>query len=201
MSYAVFTMFKTAPDYRDEAISIINQLKEITLANGATGARIGMLGSGNNVGKLVVLQFFENMGDIESAYDALLESPLLKKAQESGKFSILYREVQKVVYDFGTHLSAQAKYVVLTIGTADDPALDTISKFADVLTSNGAVSGRYGTFVLGDRADGKTHLFGSSYPSLGAVQSAYDAAADSGIAAELYKLVSVEKRQLIRLFN
>ena len=201
MSYAVFTMFKTAPDYRDEAISIINQLKEITLANGATGARIGMLGSGNNVGKLVVLQFFENMGDIESAYDALLESPLLKQAQESGKFSILYREVQKVIYDFGTHLSAQAKYVVLTIGTADDPALDTISKFADVLTSNGAVSGRYGTFVLGDRADGKTHLFGSSYPSLGAVQSAYDAAADSGIAAELYKLVSVEKRQVIRLFN
>ena len=85
MSYVVFTMFKTAPDYREEAISIINQLKEITLANGATGARIGMLGSGNNVGKLVVLQFFEKMGDIESAYDALLESPLLKKAQESGK--------------------------------------------------------------------------------------------------------------------
>ena len=41
MSYAVFTMFKTAPDFRDEAISIINQLKEITLANGAAGARIG----------------------------------------------------------------------------------------------------------------------------------------------------------------
>jgi len=201
MSYAVFTMFKTAPDYRDEAISIINQLKEITLANGATGARIGMLGSGNNVGKLVVLQFFENMGDIESAYDALLESPLLKKAQESGKFSILYREVQKVIYDFGTHLSAQAKYVVLTIGTADDPALDTISKFADVLTSNGAISGRYGPITIGDKADGRTFLFGASYPSLSAMESAYDAVAANDIAAELYKLVSVKKRQIIRLIK
>ena len=194
-------MFKTAPDYRDKAISIINQLKEITLANGATGARIGMLGSGNNAGKLVVLQFFENMGDIESAYDALLESPLLKKAQESGKFSILYREVQKVIYHFGTHLSAQAKYIVLTIGTADDPALDTISKFADVLTSNGAISGRYGPITIGDKADGRTSSFGASYPSLSAMESAYDAVAADGIAAELYKLVSVKKRQVVRLIN
>ena len=160
-----------------------------------------MLGSGNNVGKLVVLQFFEKMGDIESAYDALLESPLLKKAQESGKFSILYREVQKVIYDFGTHLSAQAKYIVLTIGTADDPALDTISKFADVLTSNGAISGRYGPITIGDKADGRTFLFGASYPSLSAMESAYDAVAADGIAAELYKLVSVKKRQVVRLIN
>ena len=29
MSYAVITIFKTAPDYRDQAMSIINKLKEI----------------------------------------------------------------------------------------------------------------------------------------------------------------------------
>ena len=50
MPYTVLTMFKTAADYRDDAISVLKQMKEISLANGSQGVRIGMMQSGSNVG-------------------------------------------------------------------------------------------------------------------------------------------------------
>ena len=50
-------------------------------------------------------------------------------------------------------------------------------------------------------ADGKTHVFGATYPSLSAVQSAYDAAVKAGAADELYKVVSVQRRQVLRLLD
>ena len=54
---------------------------------------------------------------------------------------------------------------------------------------------------MGDQANGKTYLLGAAYPSLSAIQSAYDAVAEDGLAADLYKLVSVEKRQIVRLIK
>ena len=201
MTYTVISRATVAPDYRDTAISILNEMKEVSLANGAKGASLGMLMSGSNVGKFVAIQSFDDMAGIESAYDALLEAPSSKQLNESGKFSIYGRGIIKNLTKFGERGSEKAKYMVLTVGTADTPELNTINKFANVLTSNGAISGRYGPFVVGDRADGKSYVFGASYPSLSAVQSAYDAAADDGIAADLYKLVAVEKRQIIRVFD
>tara|TARA_Y100001934_G_scaffold213783_1_gene253168 strand:- start:5814 stop:6425 length:612 start_codon:yes stop_codon:yes gene_type:complete len=201
MTYTVISRATVAPDYRDTAISALNEMKEVSLANGAKGVSIGMLMSGANVGKFIAIQSFDDMAGIESAYDALLEAPSSKKLNESGKFTVYGRGILKNLTKFGERGTETVKYIVLTIGTADAPELDTINKFAGVLTSNGAISGRYGPFVIGDRADGKTYAFGASYPSLSAVQSAYDAAADDGIASDLYKLVSVEKRQIIRVFN
>ena len=201
MSYGAITRATVAHDYHDQAMDALKQFKEISLANGSRGVRQGRIMTGSNIGRMAMIQQFDDMAQIDTTLEALNGSAIAKQTRESGKFKLYGRGIVKNLLNFGSHGAAESKYIVLTIGTADDPAVDTISKFADVLTSNGAVSGRYGTFVLGDRADGKTHLFGSSYPSLGAVQSAYDAAADSGIAAELYKLVSVEKRQVIRLFD
>ena len=50
MPYTVLTMFKTDADYRDDAILALKQMKEISLANGSQGVRIGMMQSGSNVG-------------------------------------------------------------------------------------------------------------------------------------------------------
>ena len=76
---------------------------------------------------------------------------------------------------------------------ANEPVVDAATNFADVLNANGCISGRYGQFVVRDNADGKKFLFGASYPSLNAMESAYDVVAADGIAAELYKLVFVKR--------
>ena len=55
MPYTVLTMFKIAADYRDDAISALKQMKEISLANGSQGVRIGMMQSGSNVGNFVAI--------------------------------------------------------------------------------------------------------------------------------------------------
>ena len=93
------------------------------------------------------------------------------------------------------------KYLSLTIGTADGPQIDAISQFADVLTANGAITAAYGTSFIGDYPDGKTHIFGATYASLNAMQIAYDAVLKDGAAAELYKVVTVQRRQLLRLID
>ena len=201
MPYTVLTMFKTAADYRDDAISALKQMKEISLANGSQGVRIGMMQSGSNVGNFVAIQFYENMGKMEAVYDALHEAPIVKEAQGSGRFSVVRRGVMKVLTSFGVASADDAKYVTLTFGTADDPTIEPITKFANVLTKNGALGGRYGPITIGDYANGKTYLFGATYPSTSAIESAYDAVAADGTAEELYKQVSVQRRQVIRLIG
>ena len=200
MNYGVITRAKVAGDYRDQAIEAMKQWREISLVNGSQGVRLGVIQSGANVGALIAFQFFENMADIESAYDALIEAPITKQTIESGKFDIFGRAIVKNLMKFGT-TSEDAKYIVLTVGTANDPVVDAVTNFAGVLNANGCISGRYGQFVVGDNANGKKFLFGASYPSLSAMQSAYDAVAADGLAADLYKLVSVEKRQIVRLIK
>ena len=200
MNYGVVTRAKVAGNYRDRAIEAMRQWKDISLANGSQGVRLGQIQSGSNVGSLIAFQFFENMGDIESAYDAMFEAPITKQTIESDKFDIFGRAIVKNLMKFGT-TSEDAKYIVLTVGTANEPVIDAVTKLADVLNANGCISGRYGQFVVGDNANGKKFLFGASYPSLSAMQSAYDAVAVDGLAADLYKLVSVEKRQIVRLIK
>ena len=65
---------------------------------------------------------------------------------------------------FGVASAADAKYVTVTFGTADDPAIEPITKFANVLTKNGALGGRYGPITIGDYANGKTYPFRCNLP-------------------------------------
>ena len=202
MTYAAITLAKVAPDYRDTAIQNIMKIKQVSLSNGASRVRVAAMQSGSNVGQLMMVQVFSSMADAESVYDAFAEDPTYAETVKSGKFEITRRGLLKTHMEVGDRSSSEKlKYLALTIGTANGPQLDAITKFASVLTANGAVTATYGTAFIGDYADGKTHVFGATYPSLSAIQSAYDAAVEDGAAAELYKVVSVQRRQVLRLLD
>ena len=68
MTYTVISRATVAPDYRDTAISILNEMKEVSLANGAKGASLGMLMSGSNVGKFVAIQSFDEIWPVLKAH-------------------------------------------------------------------------------------------------------------------------------------
>jgi hypothetical protein len=202
MTHLVITRAKVAPDYRDTAISKLKQVKKVSESNGAKLVRIAAQTSGSHVGSLIMLQFFENMADVERVYDAFNEMPIYAETMQSGKFDLTHRALLKIHLELGeTSSSDNLKYLVLTNGTAETPELDAITKFANVLLSNGAVTARYGSFVVGDQADGKTHLFGATYPSLSAMQTAYEAVTQNDAASALYKAVSVQRRQVLRLLD
>ncbi len=201
MSFVVITQAKITPDYRETAISALKQFKEIWSANGAYRVLQGFLMTGTNVQCSMAFNYFENMGDIEKAFEAMSEAPIVKQTMESGKFQIIRRGILKDLFSFGTGGSGEAKYIVVTNGIAETPELVAVEKLANVLNANGAISGRYGQFVMGDQANGKTYLFGAAYPSLSAIQSAYDAVGEDIAAAEIYNSVSVQRRQIIRLIN
>jgi len=202
MTRLVITRAKVAPDYRDTAIATLKQIKQVSLSNGSKRVRIATQTSGSHVGSLLMLQFFDSMADVESVYDAFNETPIYAETMQSGKFDITDRALLKIHTEFGDRSGSQKlKYLTLTNGTAETPELDAINKFANVLTANGAVAGAYGTFVAGDQADGKTHIFGATYPSLSAMQTAYEAVMENDAASALYKVVSVRRRQVLRLLD
>jgi len=199
MSYTMITRARVASDYRDTAIGAMEQFKEVQLANGATGVRQGMLMTGSNVNSFVAIQFFGDMSGVESAYEALRKAPITKQTMGSGKFEIYGRGILKDLVHFGTHGSAEAKYIVLTNGKSENAIEDEVTELGNIFIQNGGLGGRLGKFVMGDQADGKTYLFGMGYPSLSTVQSAYDAIPED-VSTKTYKLVSVQRRQIIRLF-
>jgi hypothetical protein len=199
MSYTMITRARVASDYRDTAIGAMEQFKEVQLANGATGVRQGMLMTGSNINSFVAIQFFDDMSGVESAYEALRKAPITKQTMESGKFEIYGRGILKDLVHFGTHGSAEAKYIVLTNGKSENVIEDEVTELGNIFIQNGGLGGRLGKFVMGDQADGKTYLFGMGYPSLSTVQSAYDAIPED-VSTKTYKLVSVQRRQILRLF-
>ncbi len=202
MTFAAITMAKVDPDYKSTAIQNLMKIKHVSLSGGAKRVRLALMQSGSSVGQLVMLQFFDNMAKAESVYDAFHSDPTYSETMDSGKFEITRRGLMKIHLEGGNFSSAEKlKYLSLTIGTADGPQIDKISQFADVLTANGAITAAYGTSFIGDYADGKTHIFGATYASLNAMQNAYDAVVKDGAAAELYKVVSVQRRQLLRLID
>ena len=199
MSYTMITRARVASDYRDTAIGAMEQFKEVQLENGATGVRQGMLMTGSNINSFVAIQFFDDMSGVESANEALRKAPITKQTMESGKFEIYGRGILKDLVHFGTHGSTEAKYIVLTNGKSENAIEDEVTELGNIFIQNGGLGGRLGKFVMGDQADGKTYLFGMGYPSLSTVQSAYDAIPED-VSTKTYKLVSVQRRQIIRLF-
>ena len=199
MSYTTITGSKVTRDYREAAIEAMHQFKEVALANGAARVRSGMFMTGSNVNTFVQINFFDTMADVESTYAAFSNAPITKQVQASGKFEIFRRGILRESVHFGTPGSTGAKFFVFTIAKSEHPIEDEVKEFGNVLAENGATGGRLGKFIMGDYADGKTYLLRMGYPSLSAVQSAYDAI-PADIADKIYKLASVQRRQLIRLF-
>ena len=202
MAYLTITEAKIAPDYKETAIENIKQVKQVSLSNGAKWTRLALMTSGSNAGKLMFFQSFADLSDAERVYDAFADDPIYAETMQSGKFEITRRDMLKIHIEVGEIPPPEnVKYLVLTNGTAETPHLDAVTKFANVLTANGAITARYGTFFVGDQANGKTHLFGATYPSLNAMQGAYDAVLEDGAATQLYKVVSVRRRQVLRLLD
>ena len=198
MSYAIYSRMKVARDYRETAIGALKQLKEIQLANGATGVRQGILMTGSGVNLFMKIQFYENMAALENGWEASRKSPIINQTLASGKFEFTGRSILRDLVLIGTP-SLDQKYVVLTNGKAESPVEDEVKELGNIFLENGGISGRLLKFVMGDQADGQTYSFGMGYPSLSSVQSAYDAI-PAEFAAKFYKLVSVQRRQIIRLF-
>ena len=202
MTFAAITLAKVEPDYKSTAIQNLMKIKDISLSSGAKRVRIASMQSGSSVGQLVMFQFFDSMANAENVYDAFNSDPTYSETMESGKFEITRRGLMKVHLEGGNFSSSEKlKYLSLTIGTADGPQIDAITEFSNVLTANGAITAAYGTSFIGDYADGKTHIFGATYASLNAMQNAYDAVLKDGAADKLYKVVTVQRRQLLRLID
>ena len=202
MTYLVITQARVKAGHKDAAIDNIKLIKNIALQNGVNSVRLAVVQSGSSIGKFMLFQFFETMSDTESVYDAFTEYPIYAETLRSEKLVITERSMLKIHIDIGKlPTSDSVNYLVLTNINAEKTSFDIAIRLAHILTNNGAYDAKYGTFLFSDKANRKMQLFSSTYPSLEAIQSAYNAVEDNEISNQIDQVLAVQGRQLLRVLN
>ena len=93
--------------------------------------------------------------------------------------------------------SGEPKYTVLTRASSSDLMLDNMSRLAKVFEDAGACTLAYGTIITGSNAGNR--LLGITYPSMSAIESAYDTLASDSDYQALLQGVDINMRQIVRL--
>ena len=199
INYFVLTVVDCAADYRPTFLPMVGRLaEELKEKAGAALVRYGFVATGDNPGAVVLFQAYEKLDGFEKAMEVYAASDDYAKAMASGKIVIRLRNLMKVhPIPFESQATGDMKYLVLTRIASADPLIDTISSMAGVFADAGAITFRYGTLITGSNVGNR--LLGVTYPSLAAVEKAYDALGADPRYQALLEKVDVNMRNIVRL--
>lgn len=198
-NYFVITVAKCDPTYVATAMeqigSVIDDLKSKA---GAIVVRAGIITTGEQAGSLALFQAYEGMDGFEKALDVYAASSDYAAMMASGKVSVVMRNLLKIhAVPFDQNTTKTPKFIVLTLVTAADTMIDTVTQLAPIFADGGALTLRYGTLVTGSNAGNR--LLGVTYPSMAAIEKTYDAlAADAAYQAALSSF-NVNLRAIVRV--
>ena len=187
---------KPKAGYAATAIEKLKTLSEFSKANGAIHADIGAVQTGLNVGSILAIQFFEKMADIEKVYDKMPTQPVYEELFSTGNMELTGRGIARILHrEAGS--SGDAKYMVLTKFSSETEMLDEAKKVMGILMANGALSCGYATIGAGHSVGDR--LMGVRYPSLNAIEKAYDAAREDADYKSALSSAKVHFRNVLRL--
>ena len=195
-NFFVVSRAKPKSGYASTGLKHLKTLAEFSKANGAVHAEVGMIQTGLNAGSLVALQFFEKMAGIEDIYDKLLTQPTYEELFNTGNLELTGRAIGRIHHRDSVS-SDNPKYIVLTKFSSKTEMLTEAKQVMDIFLKNGALSCGYATFGAGDSAGAR--IMGVRYPSLDAIQTAYEAARSSDVYASALSDVELHFRNLVRL--
>jgi|GEM_PF-4774530 len=116
----------------------------------------------------------------------------------SGKVQIRLRNLVKThPVPFQAKESGDPKYIVLTRVSSSDPLLDNMAKLAKVFEDAGACTLAYGTIITGSNAGNR--LLGITYPSMSAIETAYDMLGSDADYQALLEDIHINMRHIVRL--
>ena len=154
--------------------------------------------TGDNPGGVLLVQGYERIDGLEKALDVYSNSAAYAEFVASGKVQIRLRNlVRTYPVAFQAKGSGDPKYIVLTRASSSDPMLDNVATLVKVFEDAGACTLAYGTIITGSNVGNR--LLGITYPSMSAIESAYDTLASDSNYQALLQDVDINMRQIVRL--
>ena len=195
-NFLVLSRAKPKPEYGTTAIERFKELAEASKSSGSVNAEFGSIRTGQSVGSLLALQYFNNMADIEAVYEKILGMPAYEEMFATGNVELTGRAIARI-HHRETGSSTDPKYIVLTKFESETEMLDEAKKVLGIFMANGGMSCGYATLIGGSSVG--DHLMGVRYPSMEAIQKAYDVARGSADFQSALSKVKVQFRNIIRL--
>ena len=199
INYFVLTVADCEADYRNTMVGHVKTVAQELLDNaGAIRVRVGVVITGDNPGGVLLVQGYEGIDGLEKALDVYSNSSAYAEFVAIGKVQIRLRNlVQTHPVPFQANGSGDPKYIVLTRASSSDPMLDNMSTLAKVFEDAGACTLAYGTIMTGSNVGNR--LLGITYPSMSAIESAYDTLAGNSDYQVLLQGIDINMRQIVRL--
>ena len=203
MNYSVITRATCDASYKETALKLMDGFaNDLRDQAAAALVRYGYFGTGPGAGDLFFVQNYQDLAGFDKAQEVYASSSSYKSFFQSGKVSIVLRNIIKILpISFESVSDPSPKYLVLTKATADpankDAAIKHVQEATGILSENGALTVRYGQIITGSNVG--QLLLAVSYPSMEAIERTYDALNESQIFRDLHQLVDVNRREIIRL--
>ena len=195
-NFCTISRAKPKAGYAATAIEKLKTLSDFSKANGAIHADIGAVQTGLNVGSILAIQFFEKMADIEKVYDKMPTQPVYEELFSTGNMELTGRGIARILHrEAGS--SVDAKYMVLTKFSSETEMLDEAKKVMGIFMANGALSCGYARIGAGHSVGDR--LMGVRYPSLDAIQKAYEVARENTDYKSALSNAEVHFRNVLRL--
>ena len=195
-NFCTISSAKPKAGYAATAIEKIKILSEFSKANGAIHADVGAIQTGLNAGSILLIQFFETMADIEKVYDKMPTQPVYEELFSTGNMELTGRGIARILHRESVS-SVDPKYMVLTKFSSENEMLDEAKKVMGIFMANGALSCGYATIGAGDSVGDR--LMGVRYPSLDAIQKAYEAVREDADYKSALSSAELHSRNILRL--
>ena len=199
INYFVLTVADCEASYRNTMVGHVKTLAQELLDDaGAVRVRVGVIATGDNPGAVLLVQAYETIDGFEKAMDVYAKSAAYADFVASGKVQIRLRNLVRThLVAFTVNGSGDPKYLLPTCAFPSYPMLDNVSKLAKVFEDTGACALAYGTIITGSNVGNR--LLGITYPSMSAIESAYDTLASDPDYQALLQGVDINMRQIVRL--
>ena len=199
INYFVLTVADCEASYRNTLVGHVKTLAQELLDDaGAVRVRVGVVATGDDPGAVLLVQAYETIDGFEKAMDVYAKSAAYADLVASGKVQIRLRNLVKThPVPFQAKESGDPKYIVLTRVSSSDPLLDNMVKLAKVFEDAGACTLAYGTVITGSNVGNR--LLGVTYPSMSAIESAYDTLTSDADYQALLEDVDINMRHIVRL--
>ena len=174
----------------------MKDLADVSKKFGSVNAEVGSIQTGQFVGSLLALQFFNKMSDIEAVYEKVLGMPAYEEMFATGNVELTGRGIARVHHrELGS--STKPKYMVLTKFESETEMLEEAKIILGIFMANGGLSCGYATFGAGSFVGHR--LMGVRYPSMEAVQNAYEAVRENTDYQSALSTVKLHFRNIVRL--
>ena len=205
INYGIVTLANCEPSYRETAFGLMSKFgEELKSDAGALVVRYGYFGTGLDAGALVFTQLYEDLDGFDKAQNVYSDSGFYKSLIESGKVSVIMRNIVRMVpIEFTPGSDNDPKYMVFTkakIMLEDkNSAMDGVAQIAKVFSDNGAITLRFGQLITGSSVG--EYLLAVSYPSMDSIEKTYDELNENLNYKNLVNKVDVNRREIVRLMS